>query len=84
MSYIHQEIKKFWEDLGYNVDCDVLVGPGSAELDGYIYWTAEIPNETMREMIAITLGNGTNIYYFDGNKYAEQEALRIIKLKAFL
>jgi len=35
---MHPEIKKFWEDTGYGIDTDILIGPGSAVDPWRVYW----------------------------------------------
>jgi hypothetical protein len=78
---LHPDIRKFWEDQGCTLHQHIFFEP-SLDSDAKIWWMIE-KDHTLTALIAITLRNGTNLYYFDGNKYTEEEALRIIKLKAF-
>jgi hypothetical protein len=73
---IHPDIRKFWEEQGYykirEVEWDsarIVAGWASNSNGSYILYLLE---------------NGVATHYIAGGKYSEQEALRIIKLAAFL
>jgi hypothetical protein len=72
---LHPEIHKFWKDQGYfNIR--------EYQWDGrnILGWASNSNGSN----ILYLLENGVTTHYIAGGKYNEQEALRIIKLKAFL
>jgi len=68
---MHPEIRKFWEDAGH-----VVHGPSI--IDTYEIYIGPGPARLIE-----TIAHG-NKYRFNKQWYSEEEALRIIKLKAFL
>jgi hypothetical protein len=87
---MHPEIKKFWNDSGYDV-MDVLATPVSmSDLDTKYYWLAYSyidlsGNTIIPKVIGLTLNNGNNLYYLGSyEKVSEEVALRMIGLKSFL
>jgi hypothetical protein len=66
---MHPDIKKFWEDAGYDI------------FGWYALNNSQILVVAGRDDILI---ERATMYYFNGNTYAEQEMLNLIKLKAFL
>jgi hypothetical protein len=73
---MNEEIKKFWEDIGYNIHNSIW--------NGIIYWWIDMrPNDAC---IAKVFDANSKYYYPAGSKfsYTEKQMLRMIKLKAFL
>jgi len=87
---MHPKIKKFWEDTGYEVDTDVLVGPGSADSPWRLYWFLMKDEKQLRLIGMSDIQRGGKVrppcttYFINDREYTEEEALRIIKLKVFL
>jgi hypothetical protein len=79
---MHPEVRKFYE----NSDCTVgsIVAEETDFMDASIYWTVRGSKHFCPHIVGATLGNGTNIYWWDGKKYSEEGFLKILKLKAFL
>lgn len=78
---LHPDIRKFWEDEGF----DIEPGLGIAGLNGEMYWVAK-RSGYLPTVVATTKPNSASTYIFFGlvGEYTEEEALRIVKLKAFL
>jgi len=80
---MHPDIKKFWEDAGYKVS-ELTLAPTGNLLDAKTYWYISKWN-VLPHVQAITLRNGTNLYYLGGEeKVSEEVALRMVRLKSFL
>jgi hypothetical protein len=71
---MHSEIKKFWEDAGHFL----YGGGGITDI-----WEIRIPLSDL-PIYRIEVVAHSNTYRFDGQWYSEEEALRIVRLKAFL
>jgi hypothetical protein len=73
---IHPDIRKFWEEVGYQVDND--------------WWTSEHVDyilktkDGMTGAAAFRKRNAPIEYLFGGRLYSEEQMLRIVRLKAFL
>jgi hypothetical protein len=82
---MHPEIKKFWEDAGYLITELTLAPnyPTYNPLDAKTYWSIGKDDE-VPYVQAITLENGTNLYYLNDEKLSEEVALRMIRLKSFM
>lgn len=81
---MHREIKNYYEDRGRKVICLGTVPSSCNPLDAYFYWGLAKDENVSFQMVAATLNNGTNQYLFNGSWYDEQDALKIIKMPAFL
>lgn len=78
---MHPEIKKFFEEK-YQVTVINLQQWSDDPADAQCYWCISSEN-TVATVMAATLNNGENKYVFNGYWYSEDEALKMIKLKAF-
>lgn len=81
---MHPNIKKFWEDAGYEVIC---LRP--AIEDDYTFWTAMKDGKQSFYVARISNNDLVADSYrlpdeISCNIFSEEEMLRIIKLKAFL
>jgi hypothetical protein len=88
---LHPEIQRFWEEQGHTIEYLTIQYPdGCSPNATYVWATKEYEDEflgftkVVSEPIAIAHPNETHTYCFGGDRYTEQEMLRIIKLKAFL
>ena len=68
---MHPDIKKFWENAGY-------VLTEVPKLSNFEWWAG------VHLLVASFDESNGMIYIFNGQKYSESEALKVIKLKAFL
>lgn len=82
---MHPEIKKFWEDTGFQTE-KISLNPNGGPKDAGVYWAIGKYKDPIVTacIMAVTLNDGTNKYKFDGKWYSEPDALRVIKLKVFL
>ena len=77
---LHPDIRKFWEDHGHNI-CKEPIFASNAQI-----WCEDNADHAI--IVAIVFDAGTEnelvVYRFGDITYDEPEALRIIKLAAFL
>jgi len=85
---IHSDIKKFWEDAGYYISSIRIWDKNRDDIKG---WHRYAPPDFIKNKIIarhFDIDGKLEIQYFldpsDGNKYTEEEMLRLIKLKGFL
>jgi len=73
---MHPEIKTFWENAGYEIESETR--------DNHTYWY-RLKNK-LAKVIAIQFNNcwESPMYFFKGEAYEEDAALRLIKMKAFI
>lgn len=76
---LHPDIRKFWENQGYYKIREVEWGYGRI-----IGWANTSENGRERGHIIYMVEDGVFTHYIAGGTYYEPEALRVIKLAAFL
>lgn len=81
---MHPDIIKFWQDAGYTISNLTLSPPNTNPLDANTYFFIRKNYQIVPLLIANLLNNGAVKYEINGHWYSETEALRIIKLKAFV
>lgn len=88
MKNIHPNVIKFWEDAGYQISSGGIWDKNRNDIRG---WHRHIPPINANHKIIardFEINNKLEIRYFldpfDGNKYTEEQMLKIIKLKLFL
>jgi len=89
---MHPEIEKFWKTAGYEID--TAIQPIETEFGGtrchYFIEKDGIPirRVAMAEELYTDSVSKTSfrkvIYYFNGVDFSEKEALKIIRIKAFI
>jgi hypothetical protein len=83
---MHPDIEKFWKDLGYTIDIDIL------QSDYWkFYWAVhrvgKYPYQYVGQSDPVPPGTKKakcTLYFIDGKEFSENEMLKVIKLKAFI
>lgn len=80
---MHPEIKEFWENQGYEIKTSDRIHANIDQIDSNI-WTNELfyawTDNTHYFLIA-DIGANSKYYFFEWNKYSEEEMLKLIKNK---
>lgn len=81
---MHPDIKKFWEDTGGHVWIQTEPDPALVS-NVPAYWLDRADNDT-RQLLAVPFEDKRLVYWINSKwKWvSEAQALRLIKLKAFL
>lgn len=82
---MHPEIKKFWEDSGYEITS--INYSSFPELEGRLFYHAKKINKWQLVARYFIVNNKFEIFYYlkggSDKKYSEKEMFRLIKLKPF-
>jgi hypothetical protein len=82
---MNPEIQKFWEDAGYQI---CVFTPGRSDLMQYFHALDNGAKESYCIANVVLSYGEMKISYFltggSGQKYSEEEMLKIIRMKAFL